>query len=54
MLEIENSSLVVVDVQGKLARIMYEKELLLKIRSSGNNIKNKEKYTKITKNVSMY
>ena len=30
MLEINNCSLVVVDIQGKLARIMYEKELLFK------------------------
>jgi nicotinamidase-related amidase len=30
MLDIENCSLVIVDVQGKLARIMYEKELLFK------------------------
>ncbi|MBN2591678.1 MAG: hydrolase [Sedimentisphaerales bacterium] len=30
MLEIENCSLVVVDVQGKLAQIMYEKEVLFK------------------------
>jgi len=30
MLEIENCSLVVVDVQGKLAQIMYEKEQLFK------------------------
>ena len=30
MLEIDNCSLVVVDVQGKLAQIMYEKELLFK------------------------
>jgi nicotinamidase-related amidase len=30
MLEIENCSLVVVDVQGKLAQLMYEKETLFK------------------------
>ncbi len=30
MLEIEDCSLVVVDIQGKLAQIMYEKELLFK------------------------
>ncbi len=30
MLEIEECSLVVVDIQGKLAQIMYEKELLFK------------------------
>ncbi|MEJ2649850.1 MAG: hydrolase [Sedimentisphaerales bacterium] len=30
MLDIENCSLVIVDVQGKLARIMYEKEVLFK------------------------
>ncbi len=30
MLEIENCSLVIIDVQGKLAQIMYEKELLFK------------------------
>ena len=30
MLEIENCSLVVIDVQGKLASLMYEKELLFK------------------------
>ena len=30
MLEIDNCSLVIVDIQGKLAQIMYEKELLFK------------------------
>lgn len=30
MLDVENCSLVIVDVQGKLAQIMYEKELLFK------------------------
>ncbi len=30
MLEIDNSSLVIIDVQGKLAQIMYEKEILFK------------------------
>lgn len=30
MLEIENCSLVIIDVQGKLAQVMYEKELLFK------------------------
>ena len=36
MLEIDNCSLVIVDVQGKLAQIMYEKEASFKEYSNSH------------------